>query len=82
MEAPRGLGSEDLHPQEEEPHAAVAELDPVAAAEPVPVEATGDQAKATHVEGVAGRVEGLERDSLARALEVRQDEGEEERDAP
>ena len=81
---PRVLLSQLLHPQEEEPDAAAggAHAPPTAAVEAAPIEVARDETAANHVEGVARRVQVLQRHPFTRALEMRQDESEQERDAP
>lgn len=81
-EVPRVLLSQLLHPQEEEPDAVARIPVPVDAVEAILVEVARDETVAIHAEGVARRVQVLERHPLTRALEVRHDEGEQERDAP
>ncbi len=81
-EVPRVLLSQFSHPQEEDPDIDVRVLVPVVAVEAVLKEEARDEPVAIHVESVARRVQVLEWHPLTRALEVREDEGEQERDAP
>ena len=80
-QAPRVLLAEFLHPQEEEADDDVAvRAAPVVAVEAVRVEVASGEAEADREQGVRRRVEGVQGHPLARALEMRQNEGEQQRD--